>query len=44
MQQAIKAAGGTKFKATYFEGVGHNIWTQAFGYPGLVEWILSQSK
>ena len=44
MQQAIKAAGGTKFKATYFEGVGHNIWTQAFGYPGLGEWILSQSK
>ena len=44
MEKAIKAAGGTKFKATYYSGVGHNVWPYAYAEAGLVDWILSQSK
>ncbi|MGN1095986.1 MAG: LamG-like jellyroll fold domain-containing protein [Eubacteriales bacterium] len=44
MENAIKAAGGTKMKATYFPGVGHNCWTNAYATEGLIEWLLSQSK
>lgn len=44
MEAAIKAAGGTKIKATYYSGVGHNCWIPAFGEAGLVDWLLAQSK
>lgn len=44
MEKAVKAAGGTKFKATYYSGVGHNVWPYAYAEAGLVDWILSQSK
>ena len=44
MEAAIKAAGGTKMKATYLQGVGHSCWDYAYGTAGLVDWLLSQSK
>ena len=44
MENAIKAAGGTKFKATYYPGVGHNVWPYAYAEAGLVDWLLAQSK
>jgi predicted peptidase len=44
METAIKAAGGTKIKATYISGVGHSCWDQAYATPGLVDWLLTQSK
>ena len=44
MEKAIHEAGGTKIKTTYYPGLGHSIWTQAFSENGLIEWLLSQSK
>ena len=44
MENAIKAAGGTKIRATYYSGVGHNVWPYAYAEAGLVDWILAQSK
>lgn len=44
MEAAIKAAGGTKMKATYLAGVGHSCWDDAYATAGLVDWLLSQSK
>ncbi len=44
MEDAIKAAGGKKIKATYLEGIGHNAWPQAYATPGLVEWLYEQKK
>ena len=44
MENAIKAAGGTKIKATYYSGVGHNVWPYAYAEDGLVDWLLAQSK
>ncbi|MBQ8497608.1 MAG: dienelactone hydrolase family protein [Clostridia bacterium] len=44
MEAAIKAAGGTKMKATYLQGVGHSCWDNAYATEGLVDWLLSQTK
>ena len=44
MESAIKAAGGTKIRATYLAGVGHSCWDQAYATSGLVDWLLAQSK
>jgi predicted peptidase len=44
MEAAIKAAGGTKIRATYLAGVGHSCWDQAYATSGLVDWLLTQSK
>lgn len=44
MENAIKAAGGTKMKATYFAGVGHNVWIPAYKTEGLIDWLFSQTK
>lgn len=44
MEEAIKAAGGTKIQATYFPGVGHNSWIPAFATEGLLDWLFAQSK
>lgn len=44
MEDAIKAAGGTKMKATYIEGVGHNVWIPAYKTEGLIEWLFAQHK
>ena len=44
MEEAIKAAGGTKIQATYFPGVAHNSWIPAFATEELIDWLFSQSK
>ncbi|MCQ2435387.1 MAG: prolyl oligopeptidase family serine peptidase [Clostridia bacterium] len=44
MEQAIKAAGGKKIRARYYEGVGHNVWLNAYAEPELMDWLLSQSR
>ena len=44
MEKAIKEAGGTKMKATYFPGVGHDSWIPAYETEGLIEWLFAQSK
>ena len=44
METAIKAAGGTKMQATYLQGVGHSCWDNAYATPGLVDWLLAQTK
>ncbi len=43
MEDAIRAAGGTKMKATYYAGVGHDVWFSAFAEPGLFDWLTEQS-
>ena len=44
MEEAIKNAGGKLMKATYFPGVGHNSWPNAYATPGLVDWMMEQKK
>lgn len=49
MEAAIKAAGGTKFHATYFPGVGHSVWNHAYNAKnedGLTpaQWLLQQTR
>ena len=44
MEEAIKAAGGTKMRATYFPGVWHDSWIPAYNTEGLVDWLFAQSK
>ncbi len=49
MEAAIKAAGGTKIHATYFNGVGHSVWPNAYSAKnadGLTaaQWLLQQTK
>ena len=44
METAIKEAGGTKMKATYFPGVGHDCWVPAYKTEGLMEWLFAQHK
>ncbi len=43
MVEALKLVGGN-VKATYFKGVGHNCWTNAYATDGLVEWLFMQKK
>lgn len=43
METALKAVGG-KIQATYFSGVGHDVWTYAYATDGLVDWLMSQHK
>lgn len=49
MEAAIKAAGGTKIYATYFNGVGHSVWNNAYNAKnedGLTaaQWLLQQTR
>ncbi|MBR5626421.1 MAG: dienelactone hydrolase family protein [Thermoguttaceae bacterium] len=44
MVQAIQDAGGQKVKATYYPGVGHNSWVQAYNTPELYQWLLEQKR
>ena len=43
METALQAVGG-KMQATYFQGVGHDVWTYAYATDGLVDWLMSQHK
>lgn len=44
MEKAIKAAGGTKMKATYLEGVDHNCMNYCFEEGDILGWLISQTK
>ena len=44
METAIAAAGGTKMKAAYLEGIGHSCWAHAYATDGLVDWLFAQTK
>ena len=49
MEAAIKAAGGTKIYSTYFSGVGHSVWNNAYNAKnadGLTpaQWLLQQTR
>ena len=44
MESAIKAAGGTKMRATYLAGIGHSCWNKAYATTGLIDWLLEQSQ
>lgn len=44
MEEAILAAGGTKMKATYLEGVDHNCMNYCFEYGDILGWLISQTK
>ena len=43
MEAALKAVNGN-IKATYYQGVGHDVWIKAYATDGLVEWLMSQHK
>ena len=43
MEKALKAVGGN-VKATYFPGVGHSCWPNAYATEGLVDWLFAQHK
>ena len=43
MENALKAVNGN-VRATYFAGVGHNCWPNAYATEGLVDWLLLQRK
>ena len=43
MERAIKAAGGT-VRYTEYRGVGHNSWDRAYNDPGLLDWMLAQTR
>ena len=44
MEKAIKEAGGTKMKASYYEGVDHNVMGHAFAEDDIIGWMLKQTK
>ncbi len=43
MVEALQKVGGN-IKATYFEGVGHAVWVNAYNTEGLIDWLLEQHK
>lgn len=44
MEEAIRKAGGTKIRSTYYPFTGHNCWGKAYAEPGLYAWMMMQSK
>ena len=44
MITALKGAGSTKAKATYFPGVGHSCWNNVFAVDGVVDWLYEQHR
>ena len=43
MAQALRDAGATP-RQTEYRNVGHNSWDRAYNDPGLIEWMLEQSR
>ena len=43
MVEAVNKAGGNSVLATY-EGVGHDVWVQAYEQTDLIEWLMNQVK
>lgn len=44
METALRSAKAESFRVTYYPGVGHDSWTQAYSDPALYAWIMLQSK
>lgn len=44
MEKALRAAGAQRLRCTYYPGVGHDSWTQAYADPALYAWMMLQSK
>ena len=43
METALNAVNG-KITATYYAGVGHDVWIRAYATEGLVDWLMNQHK
>ena len=43
MENAIRAAGGN-IRTTFYPGVGHNSWPQAYSEKELIDWLFAQKK
>ena len=44
MENAVKAAGGNKIRTSFYPGVGHNSWPQAYSEKELLDWLFAQKK
>ena len=44
MVSAIREAGGRKVTYKEFDGLGHNVWTLAFGDDKVFDWLFSQQR
>ncbi|NNF35119.1 MAG: prolyl oligopeptidase family serine peptidase [Saprospiraceae bacterium] len=44
VHQALLQAGAKEVEYVEFPGVGHDAWTPAYQYEGLLDWMYSQSK
>lgn len=42
MVEALKRVEGSRVRYSEYEGVGHNVWLNAAGEPGLLQWLLAQ--
>lgn len=43
METALNAVNGN-ITATYYTGVGHDVWIRAYATEGLVDWLMNQHK
>ena len=44
MDKALRAAKARDFHATYYEGVGHDSWTQTYANPAVYAWMMQRSR
>ena len=44
METALRAAGATKLRVTYYPEVEHDSWTRSYADPALYAWMMMQSK
>ncbi|MGB6222240.1 prolyl oligopeptidase family serine peptidase [Haloferula sp.] len=44
MEKALRDAGAKRLRTTYYPGVGHDSWTQAYNDPALYAWMMMQSR
>ncbi len=44
MEKALRKEGAPQLRCTYYPGVGHDSWTQAYADPALYAWMMLQSK
>ncbi|BCX48943.1 hypothetical protein HAHE_28510 [Haloferula helveola] len=44
MEAALEKADATDFRATYYDGVGHDSWTRTYSNPAVYAWMMLQSR
>lgn len=44
MEKALRDAGAKDLHATYYEGVGHDSWTQTYDNPAVYAWMMQRSR